>query len=66
MCTHVFLYSEGTIVVHILCFTGKVTSLHHSLSETQAALRKAGSKECDGLAASATQAEVDSLQVILL
>lgn len=41
-------------------------SLHQSLSETQAALKKASSKEYDSLAASATQAEVDSLQVIIM
>ena len=45
-------------------FTIKVTSLHQSLSETQAALRKVGSKGNDSLVASVTtQAEVNSLQV---
>jgi len=45
-------------------FTLKVISLRQSLSETQEALKKAGKKECDGPVTSATQAEVDSLQVM--
>lgn len=43
-----------------------MTSLHHSLTETQKELREAGRKEKDEFAVSATQAEVNSLQVNVL
>ena len=44
----------------------KVTSLRHSLSETQTALRKASCKQHDTFAATPTKAEVNSLQVIIM
>jgi len=43
-----------------------VASLHQSLTETQKELRDAGKKENDEFAVSATQAEVNSLQVNFL
>ena len=49
-----------------LYYIAKVTGLRHSLSETQAALKKAGCKQFDSFAATPTQAEVNSLQVIIM
>jgi len=43
--------------------TTQVTSLHQSLTETQKELREVGKKENNEFAVSATQAEVNSLQV---